>query len=101
LEEKCDGSLIGAEQTINHKDGTSIERPNGDIGRRYVRFPNRLGGLSVTPSKNYLGLLGCIGLWLRALILGWGPWWLLMGSVHNPKGKPWTSCLLFISPTQM
>jgi hypothetical protein len=78
-----------------------MERPNGDTGRRYVRLPKRLGELSVTLLKIYLGLLGCIGLCLRALKLGWGPWWLLMESISNPKEKPWISCLLFLSPAQM
>jgi hypothetical protein len=73
LEKKCDGSSIGAEKTINHKVGSSIQRPNEDIGRRYARLPKRLEGPSVTPLKIYLGLLGCIGLCLRALKLVWGP----------------------------
>jgi hypothetical protein len=65
------------------------------------RLPRRLGEFSVTPLKTCLGLLGCIGLSLRALKLGWGIWWLLMESVGNLKGKTWISSLLFISPAQM
>ena len=49
----------------------------------------------------YLGQLGYIGLYLRTLKTGWDLWWLLLESVHNPKGKPWISCLPLTSPTQL
>jgi len=63
LEEKCDGSLISVGRIMNRIVGSSTERPNGDIGRRHVRFPKRLGGVSVALYQIYLGLLGCIRLY--------------------------------------
>ena len=74
---------------------------NGDIGRRYARFPKRPGGPSVAPLTHYLGRLGYTGIYLGTLKLGWDPWWLLPESVCNPRGKPWISCLLLTSLTQL
>ena len=73
---------------MNRIVGSSTERPNGDIGRRYKGLPKRLGGLSVALYKIYLGLLGCIRFCLEDLKLSWGPWWLLMENVCTPNGKP-------------
>jgi len=86
---------------MDHLVGNSIERLNGDIGRRYARFPKRPGGLSVALLMIYLGRLGCTGLYLGTLKSGWDPWWLLPQSIRNPRGKPWISCLLLTSPTQL
>jgi hypothetical protein len=51
--------------------------------------------------KIYLGRLGYTGLYLGTLKLGWGPWWFLLESAHNPRGKSWIPCLLLTSPTQL
>jgi len=73
LDEKSDGSLIGAGLATNHLVGNSIERLNGDIGRRYARLPKRPGGPSVAPLMIYLGRLGYTGLYLGTPKPGWDP----------------------------
>jgi hypothetical protein len=83
-------------QTIIHIAGNSTERLIRDIERSYERLPKILGGLSDPP-----GQLGYKGLYLGTLKSDWDLWWLLLESTHNPKGKPWISCLLLTSPTQL
>jgi hypothetical protein len=77
-----------------------MERLSRDIERKYERLPKRLGGLSEVPLTTYLDQLGYTGLYLGTLRLGSDLWWLLLEGVCNPKGKPWTSCLLHTSSTR-